>query len=216
MICLYSLVPISATFTIVFFTLLRYFLWPSNSTSTFQSYLGLAIIGAAAWTVSFALRVPIFLLSSLLCHTMRTFTPFVSSSLQVFVEETLRLSSLILIHLRLSGNSTLGPVDPAFSCVWAIALGWATVEVAVSVYQGYGQLFLYKDLVSLDDSTWSHRGRFPNTTEDLLFHDPEDALNQEIDVAIRIRERSELEALYGIPVPVRSNTLMILLFNVER
>jgi hypothetical protein len=205
MIRFYSLVPITSIFTIIFCTLLQCFLWPANNPSPFASYIGLAILGAAAWTVSFALRVPIFLLSSLLCHTMRTLTPLVSASLQVFAEETLRLSSLILVHLRLGDNSTLAPGDPAFSRVWAVALGWAAVEVAVSVYQGYGQLLVYKDLVFLEDSLWSNHRRSPdtNTTEDRFFHDPEHALDNEIDEVLRIRVRTELEALYGIPVPVR-------------
>lgn len=193
-----------------FFILLHHILWPSTGrSSSLALHLGLAILGAAVWTLSFALRIPLYLLSSLLCHTMRTLTPYVSASLQVFVEESLRLSSLILVHLHYREKSTLSPYDPTFSYVWTVALGWAAVEVAVSVYQGYCQLLLYKDTITSDDSTWPHLPRLPGATEGPLFHNFEDSLSEEIDRVIRSRERAELEALYGIPVPVRRKPYMI-------
>ncbi|KAF8525698.1 hypothetical protein JB92DRAFT_2873924 [Gautieria morchelliformis] len=194
----YSFVPITAFSAILFFIALRSFLWPAPDadTDTFALHLGLAVLGAAAWTVSFALRVPVYLLSSLGCRTGSASTPFVAASFQVFIEECLRLASLILA--RLSIRSKLRPEDPAFSRVWTLALGWAAAEVAVSVYQGYGQLFLYSDITSFNSLD---PRRFPHLTDADLFYDTEDISIEEIDQILRIRARTELEALFGIPVP---------------
>ena len=166
--------------------------------SSFLLHLSLASLGAGVWAVSFALRVPIYLLSSLVCNTMPTFTPIVSGSFQVFVEESLRLSSLVLVRLRIRDKSSLTPDDPTFSRVWTLALGWAAAEVAVSVYQGYGQLLLYRDVA------WSYHRYLPYPSEEQLPHNYDVTLDEEIDLVVRIRERAELEALYGVPVTVRS------------
>ena len=152
------------------------------------------------------LRVPIYPLSSLICHTASASVPFVSTSFQVVIEECLRLSSIILACLSIQDNHNLRPDESAFSHVWALALGWAAAEVVVSVYQGYGQLFLYSDIPSFNGPAWPHPHRFSHLANEGLFYDPEDISIEEIDMLLRIRECTELEALYGIPVTVR-NTL---------
>ncbi|KAF8586414.1 hypothetical protein K439DRAFT_1631658 [Ramaria rubella] len=213
MIRSYFFVPLITFLTIVFFILLRWFLWPVQSgSSSVVSHFGLAILGAAVWTVSFTLRTPVYVVSSLICCSKPVFIPLVSASFQALVEEALRLSSLVLARIRL--RDCLSPQDAAFSCIWTLALGWATAEVTVSITQGYGQLALYSDVMSLDgDSILSNRIARPfsvaehpsahNDANDSYcpVHDPAEALDQEIDQIIRIRARSELETLYGIPVP---------------
>jgi len=134
--------------------------------------------------------------------------------LQVVSEESLRLTSLILVQIRLQ-HEYATTADPAFSAIWALALGWAAVEVAVSITQGYAQIGLYSDIAYQEDG--EHRNEFsqyvwameeqptlpvsgvpryqPDTEADHVFF-------KAFDKLLRARARVELEALYGIPVPV--------------
>ncbi|KAF8504285.1 hypothetical protein BU17DRAFT_101364 [Hysterangium stoloniferum] len=206
---LYSVVPITATLTILFFTLLQRFLWPSQNTPyPVGSYVALAILGAAVWTVSFALRIPLYLLSTNICRRIPVSTPFVSAALQVFVEESLRLASLVLAQIHVKNCVTWG--DSAFSLVWTLALGWAAAEVMVSVSQGYAQLSLYGDVVVDKDFPSAQPIRTPHglegqaTPAQILYqleNEADESFNEAFDQLLRARARVELEALYGIPVP---------------
>jgi len=42
--------------------------------------------------------------------------------------------------------------DPAFTQVWWLGMGWATVDVAVGIAQGYEQLSLYRDVLARERS----------------------------------------------------------------
>lgn len=211
----FSLVPLAASFTVVVFVLLLYSVWPSERwSSTFASYLGLSVFAAATWIVSFALRIPLYLGSSFLRCSIPMFTPFLSTFFQVLVEETLRLCSIILMRIHLLGD--LGPSDPAFPSIWALATGWAIADVTVSVWQGYAQLSLYKDLMSPDDLTLSPHGSLPSvwisnvsprlaspdTAQQNVYNVTEEFIHKEIDKLMLIRARVELEEVYGVPIPV--------------
>jgi len=122
------------------------------------------------------------------------------------------------MNIHLLGH--LAPSDPAFPGVWALAIGWAIADVAVSVWQGYEQLTLYKDIMSPDDLTLSSHddalpsvrisgralprlaSRSPDTAQQNGFITTEEFIDKEIDQLIRLRARFELEELYGVPFPV--------------
>jgi len=104
--------------------------------------------------------------------------------------------------------------DPAFSEIWALALGWAAVEVAVSITQGYAQLELYSEIAHSENGlppndysqyVWTMeeqpnlpvpgQPRYqPDTEADRVFF-------RAFDQLLRARARVELESLYGVPVP---------------
>jgi hypothetical protein len=130
------------------------------------------LLAAGAWTVAFALRIPILYISTL-CNTfVNRFTITVSTFIQVFTQEALRLAILVLIQIHLepppkqNASHRLGdpsgvdvdwaPLpdvwDQAFTQVWWLALGWATADVAVGIVQGYEQLSLYRDVLPREQS----------------------------------------------------------------
>lgn len=220
-IFLYSAVPITAFLAIFFFIVLHRYLWPSSTGSTTRgTYIMVAFLGASIWTVSFALRVPLYLLSTQLCRTIPSSIPFVSMFLQVLSEESLRLSSIILaqIHVR----KHISTEDPAFSQVWTLALGWAAAEVVVSIAQGYAQLALYSDITTIDtEELQNEASPYVSTLEEqplppsprLRRHPPETEADRvffnAFDKLLRARARVELEALYGVSVPVRHSTHLL-------
>ncbi|GJJ14020.1 hypothetical protein Clacol_008277 [Clathrus columnatus] len=185
---LYALVPLTAGLTLLFFTLLQMYIWPSTSTpssSGVGTTFSLLLLGIAFWTVSFALRIPLFLLSSHLFYSKPIIIPLVSCALQVLCQEILRFSSIALAQVSVTGKVRVG--DPSFSHIWTIALGWAMADVVVSIWQGYTQLGLYSDIVSPPTKYLPEYGynRHPETGA----------------LELRAQARSELESLYGVPVP---------------
>lgn len=185
---LYAFVPFTAVLTLLFFTLLQKYVWPSTpSNPSISTTLSLLLLGIAFWAVSFALRIPLFLLSSHLFYTKPTIIPLVSSALQVLCEETLRFASIALAQISVTQKATVG--DPSFSYVWTLALGWGMAEVVVSIWQGYTQLGLYSDVVY---------SSLPSK------YTPEYGYNHHTDthaLELRAQARSELESLYDMPVP---------------
>jgi len=104
-------------------------------------------------------------------------TILLSTLFRVLSEESIRLGILIVIQLHLrrpetpdyfftsslltdpsSGDGDLDwtPLpnvwDQAFTQVWWLAIGWATIDVAVGVVQGYEQLSLYRDVLARERS----------------------------------------------------------------
>jgi hypothetical protein len=135
------------------------------------------LLGAAGWIVAFALRVPILYIFTLFNTCFNTFTVLFSTLFQVISEESIRLGILIVIQLHLQrpetpahfftfslltdppngdGDLDWAPLpdvwDQAFAQVWWIAIGWATIDVAVGVVQGYEQLSLYRDVLARERS----------------------------------------------------------------
>ncbi|KAG8907954.1 hypothetical protein FRB99_001462 [Tulasnella sp. 403] len=164
----YTLVPISAYLFLGSLTVLFAIAWPSTSDSNEPSgpasapwyprpHLASLLVGASAWVVSYSLRVPLFLLSSCLATYADSLAISLSTVLHVALEEAMRLGALVLLGIRLGdGNSNRGddewglwprPGDDAFRKTFYVAVGWAFVEVAWSVAQGYEQLALYRDLL---------------------------------------------------------------------
>ncbi|KIJ26225.1 hypothetical protein M422DRAFT_38321, partial [Sphaerobolus stellatus SS14] len=211
-ILLYSSVPITTLLTIIVFILLQRFLWPAHGAATSRgTYIVLAFLGAAIWTVSFALRIPLYLLSTYVSKAMPISAPFISTSFQVFSEEILRLVAIILAQIHVQKHVTTE--DRAFSYVWILALGWAAAEVAVSITQGYAQLALYRDVAHFDpDSAPADYSQYVWTMEEQptlpvpglpryqLETEADRVFFNAFDQLLRARARVELEALYGTPV----------------
>ena len=157
MLLKYTLVvTLPSLLSLVFFGVLKITAWPySISPSLIREIL----TAAAAWTVGFALRLPLFYLATLFHTYINKFTLVLSAFFQVFSEELLRLSVLVLLGIKLErgrddeeGGKAWGEAwgdvwDPAFTRVWWVAMGWAVADVVVGLVQGYDQLSLYKDVL---------------------------------------------------------------------
>lgn len=175
-------VTLSSSVFLVLFGVLKIAAWPHE---LHPSPLREFLLAAGAWTVAFALRIPILFISTL-CNTyVNAFTIMLSTFLQVLTQEGLRLAILILLQLHLerpgkhasrafmtvvsviipdgNGDPTTpepyldwAPLpdvwDQAFTQVWWLGMGWATVDVAVGIVQGYGQLSLYRDVLARERS----------------------------------------------------------------
>ena len=146
-------VTLPSLLSLGFFAVLKITVWPhSISPSPIREIL----TAAAAWTVSFALRLPLFYLATLFHTYVNRFTIVLSTFFQVLSEELLRLGVLVLLGIQLErrGEGDDGAEgwevdtwDPAFTRVWWIAMGWAVADVVVGLTQGYDQLSLYKDVL---------------------------------------------------------------------
>lgn len=173
----YTLVVLlSSILFLVAFGALKVVAWPHHlHPSPFREFL----LAAGAWTVGFALRVPIHYIFTSFGTFVNAFTVLLSTFFQVLSEESLRLAILVLIqlHLERPDGQTYPPIrslfddgnsadpdwaplpdvwDPAFTQVWWIALGWATIDVAVGIAQGYEQLSLYRDVLAREQSHVQH------------------------------------------------------------
>ena len=149
------IVTLPSLLSLVFFAILKITVWPhSISPSPIREIL----TAAAAWTVGFALRLPLFYLATLFHTYVNRFTIVLSTFFQVLSEELLRLGVLLLLGIQLERRREedgaggwegmwMDTWDPAFTRVWWIAMGWAAADVVVGLTQGYDQLSLYKDVL---------------------------------------------------------------------
>ncbi|KAG8890452.1 hypothetical protein FRB98_008487 [Tulasnella sp. 332] len=126
---------------------------PPDSTYPYPPHIPELLVGAAAWIVSYSLRVPSFLITS----SFLGLPLWLSTMLHVTLEEVLRWGALILLGVRLGDspcqelcggedgeNRILEPStqDEAFRRVFWVAVGWALVELA-----------LYKDVLPSSSPT---------------------------------------------------------------
>ncbi|KAG9022958.1 hypothetical protein FRB95_013926 [Tulasnella sp. JGI-2019a] len=162
----YALVPIVSLLFLVSLVVLFTLCWapsnlpddPPHAPYPYPPHIPELLVGAAAWIVSYSLRVPSFLITS----SFLGLPLWLSTMLHVTLEEALRWGALILIGIRLGGSPCgealcgegdvvriLEPTtqDEAFRQVFWVAVGWAVVEVCWSVSQGYEQLALYRDVL---------------------------------------------------------------------
>ncbi|KAG8863538.1 hypothetical protein FRB96_008278 [Tulasnella sp. 330] len=167
----YALVPVVSLLFLVSLIALFTLCWaptgahhPPDSTYPYPPHIPELLVGAAAWIVSYSLRVPSFLITS----SFLGLPLWLSTMLHVTLEEVLRWGALILLGVRLGDspcqelcgdedgeNRILEPStrDEAFRRVFWVAVGWALVEVCWSISQGYEQLALYKDVLPSSSPT---------------------------------------------------------------
>ncbi|KAG9125000.1 hypothetical protein FRC07_009406 [Ceratobasidium sp. 392] len=189
------------------------------------------LVGAAGWVVSYACRTPIYAAVTLGGRWASLSSVIVASVCSVLAQEGLRLGVLILLGVRLhtwyghpQWTPYLTPQDEAFRDAWWIALGWSTVEAGLSIFQGYEQLALYKDLFDArdrDEETWRNttinalqfdsraisRSAASSTDEDakraaiLSPSDIASIVEEDLIQSIQLRDREALELVFGVPLP---------------
>ncbi|TDL26801.1 hypothetical protein BD410DRAFT_835929 [Rickenella mellea] len=164
---LHALVPLIAALVFVALVVLPFLVWPPSHPPSALRLVSAVVLSAAIWSLSHALRVPLYKFSDLITFwsASETLTTALSTFLLVLFQESLRLSSFFIFNLhqhlqRANPHPPSPPYDvglsPYFHEAWFLALGWALAEVIAGITQTYDQLALYREvpspLLPLEDS----------------------------------------------------------------
>ncbi|KAH9853002.1 hypothetical protein C2E23DRAFT_824408 [Lenzites betulinus] len=151
-VAVYGLVPLTCIITFLFLANLVRWIWPPHYPApptlprSFPSPLPEIMLSAAFFSLTHALREPLYALSATLLPPIWDTLAF--NALYVLLSQVLRLAALALLRVR---HEMLFPLptwrDPAFTTAWWLALGWAAADAATSVVQGYRQLALYESVM---------------------------------------------------------------------
>lgn len=226
LVVLYTLVPITALATLVAFTLQLCFIWPAARSPS--PLLDVTVL-AAAWAAAHGARAPIFSASSLCGRFANAWTLGLATIVHTATEELARLGALLLLRLQLADfREGASADDPSFARAWWAALGWAALEVAVGIAQGYEQLALYRDVLpgGTRHSAYFHHHQLLSERTPLTSRTPlqtygaspmmnsslngsVDYLDDELTHLIEIKSRAELEDVFGVPIPVRIRSVCV-------
>ncbi|KAF9497362.1 hypothetical protein BDN71DRAFT_1588300 [Pleurotus eryngii] len=161
LLLIYTLVPLTTLLVWISFAILPSVAYSTRHPSTTYPYLPYfpfplpeLLTAFAFWCLAYLSRPPIF---TILSFASIFITPDSTSSrlptaLSTFLHTVLSLilciASLAILQIPLHhahGHPTY--CDPAFVRVWFLALGWALAEGLTAVWQGYGALAAYKDVM---------------------------------------------------------------------
>lgn len=161
---------------------------PPDNTSLPLTLFAALVLSASLWSLSFALRLPIFRLctstfaSYLGEDTVGVLASVTSTLLLVLLQEILRLMSFVIFDLQLHNEeeplTTTSltwfrdtSADIAFLYAIFIGLGWAIAEVCTSTVQSFDQLYLYSpENLYPSHSLSAVSSRYPSTPN--LLHTP--------------------------------------------
>ncbi|KAG8760830.1 hypothetical protein FRC12_009498 [Ceratobasidium sp. 428] len=234
----FALVPLACLSLFTGLVLLVTFAWApghnqphSNIPYPYLPHGRAFLVGAAGWVVSYAFRAPIYAAVTFGGRWASLGSVITATVCSVVAQESLRLGVLVLLGVRLHawyGHPQWSPYpmpqDEAFRDVWWIALGWSTVEAGLSIFQGYEQLALYKDLFDArdrDEETWRNantnalqfdsrivsRSAASSADDDIkraAILSPSDMasiIDEELIQSIQLRDREALELVFGVPLP---------------
>ncbi|KAI0369330.1 hypothetical protein BV20DRAFT_946466 [Pilatotrama ljubarskyi] len=151
-VAIYGLVPLTCIVAFLLLANLIRWIWPPRYTPpstlprSFPQPLPEVLLSAGFFSLTHALRVPLYNLASLLFPPI--WDTLVFNTLYVLLSHVLRLAALALLRVR---HEMVYPLptwrDPAFTTAWWLALGWAVADAATSVAQGYRQLALYRSVM---------------------------------------------------------------------
>ncbi|KAF8608800.1 hypothetical protein BDV93DRAFT_208737 [Ceratobasidium sp. AG-I] len=234
----FALVPLACFVLFVGLVLLITFAWAplpdfphSNVVYPYQPHARAFLVGAAGWIVSYSSRGAIYTAVTFGGRWASLTSVILSTILSVAAQEALRLGVLVLLGVRLhawAGHPEWVPYptpqDEAFRDVWWVALG-CTIEAALSIFQGYEQLSLYKELFDArdrDEETWHNtninslqfdsrafsRSAGSSAAEEdakraaaLSPSDVASLMDDELTHSIQSRDREALELVFGVPLP---------------
>ncbi|CAE6458650.1 unnamed protein product [Rhizoctonia solani] len=239
----FSLVPLTCIWVLIGLGCLITFVWapcPDDPHWTknypYKPNVRAFLVGAAGWIVAYACRGPIYFMITLGGRWASLTSVLLASFLSVGAQETLRLGVLVLLNIHLhkwSGHPEWiprpTPQDQAFRDVWWVALGWITSEATLSVFQGYDQLSLYKELFDArdrDEETLKdnnangvpnnglpvHYGTVaprsaPSSIPDddvkrnSVMSPPDTYYEDDFSQSAQLRDREALELVFGVPLP---------------
>ncbi|KAG8734531.1 hypothetical protein FRC11_000019 [Ceratobasidium sp. 423] len=234
----FSLVPLTCIWVLIGLGCLITFAWaPSpddphwTKNYPYKPNVRAFLVGAAGWIVAYACRGPIYFMITFGGRWASLTSVLLASFLSVGAQEALRLGVLVLLNIHLhkwSGHPEWvprpTPQDQAFRDVWWVALGWITSEATLSVFQGFDQLSLYKELFDArdrdeetlkDNTTNGHAAHYgavahrsvPSSTPDddvkrtATISPPDTHYDDEFAQSIQSRDREALELVFGVPLP---------------
>lgn len=226
---MYTFVPVTSLLLLGFLALAPQLFWkykPDERRSHppyFPFPLPEFILSASLWSLAYLLRTPIFTIVSALVERLSpVLATFLFNLTHVLTYNLFRLSSLPILRLRDAMASTRPTWhDPVFYRVWWLALGWASIDVAVSIWQSYGQLALYRGVMVPADRVGqvlaqSSSASLLSSSQEALPLSPctdagkgtvDDAIraavDQDLEQLVALKEREDLEEIYGLPIVVR-------------
>lgn len=261
-VALYAFVPGTSLIAFFLLVLLPVLVWPSKYSSPsdypryFPSPLPELLVSGCLWSFSHLIRLPLYNFTTYLVPWPITGTLFFHV-IYVFTNQLLRLSAFPILRVR---GEMVYPLptyqDPAFHRVWWVSLGWAAVEAAVGIAQGYEQISLYENVMVPEDEVRALLRSWKNRSPDSVVHNdlmesPEDTtqansrpweerdgvtvngeterprarrtksarledairtvIDKDVEQLVHLKEREELQELYGIPairIPVFVSCLL--------
>ena len=239
-IAMHTFVPFSSLLLLGFLAACPRLFWkfesrpPEAHPPYFPSPIPEVILASSAWTLAYLLRTPLFtLVSFLFDKTSPIITTLVFNVLHVILYNFFRLAPLAILRLRDEmQHSRPSWHDPVFYRVWWLSLGWATIDVAVGIWQGYAQIGLYRNVMIPEDrvpqilaqgSTVASATSLLSPSEEALPLTPRQdtakaiavkrpptslddairfAVDQDLEQLVNLKEREDLEDVYGLPVIV--------------
>jgi hypothetical protein len=238
---MYTFVPLTSLAVLIFLACCPALFWKVKSetrhrpTPYFPSPLPQLVLSASLWSLGYLLRIPTYAAVSYALHRRSPLlTTIVFHAIYVGIYNLLRLASLPLLRVRQEMRfSRPSCHDGAFRTVWWLALGWATIDVTVSIVQSYAQIALYKNVMvpkeraaevlaqgSMGESQLAH---FVSTSQENLPLSPRHetpkvngpgtqesaeeairlAVDQDLEQLVNMKEREDVEEIYGVPIVVR-------------
>ncbi|EKM52380.1 uncharacterized protein PHACADRAFT_260710, partial [Phanerochaete carnosa HHB-10118-sp] len=204
---------------------------PESHPPYFPPPLPYFLVSSALWSLAYLLRTPIFaLVSSVFDGFSPVLVTLAFNVLHVLLYNVFRLSSLPILRIRDAMQHDIATWhDPAFYRVWWVALGWATIDVAVGIWQSYTQIALYRNVMVPEDRVpqvlaqgseggsmtnllsadleeavpLSPRADTPKTTNSVprtLDEAIRAAVDQDLEQLMNLKEREDVEEIYGLPV----------------
>ncbi|KAF4586291.1 hypothetical protein EYR38_010566 [Pleurotus pulmonarius] len=180
LVLIYTLVPLTTLLVWISFAILPSVAYSTRHPSTIYPYLPYfpfplpeLLTAFAFWCVAYVARPPIFAVISFASTftTLDSASSWLPTALSTFLHTVLSLilciASIAILQIPLHhahGHPTYH--DPAFVRVWFLALGWALAEGLTAVWQGYGALAAYKDVVvsvNLDDDREASPAHTPSS-----------------------------------------------------
>ena len=244
---MYTFVPLVSLFLLVLLAACPSLFWPlegdipTKHAPYFPSPIPEVVLSAALWSFGYLLRNPIYTITSFILQKLHPiFTTFIFHAIYVFIYNILRLSSLPILHVRQEMQYGYPSChDPIFRTVWWLAIGWAIIDVSVSIVQSYTQLALYRNVMVTQEraaeilAEGTETPQLLSSSQEILPLSPrrEDspkdgegssrdaptpvdeairlAVDQDLEQLVNLKEREDVEEIYGIPIIVSKNHLHV-------
>ncbi|KAI0691806.1 hypothetical protein BC835DRAFT_1359717 [Cytidiella melzeri] len=173
-VAMYSFVPLTSLALLIFLACCPSLFWrirsttPAKHTPYFPPPIPQLVLSSSLWSFGYLLRVPTYAVVSYTLHTCSPIlTTLLFNALYVTFYNLLRLSSLPILRVRQEMKYTRPNChDGVFRTIWWLALGWATIDVAVSILQSYAQIALYRNVMVPEERAAEVLARGNNNNDD--------------------------------------------------
>lgn len=239
-VAMHTFVPLSSLLLLGFLAICPLLFWKFKSRPLeaqppyFASPIPEVVLASSVWALAYLLRTPLFsLVSFLFDRALPILTTLVFNASHVLLYNFFRLAPLPILRLRdQMQHSRPTWHDPVFYRVWWISLGWATIDVAVGIWQSYAQISLYRSVMVPADrvphilaqgSALASATNLLSSSEEALPLSPRQeapkagsgrgtpmtfddairlAVDQDLEQLVNMKEREDMEDIYGLPVIV--------------